>query len=196
MNIYSYYSSRMPRVKSSYHIKLYKLWFFFQGEAVVQFLSIRSHFCGYLTIVGWVKCIWFLCVQLLFSLRQKPHSLSAVHGCGHVIANLSPCCCKLTSKPENGVQWVVSANSSYASRLVNLTVSKSNHLKVFTRLILNGVNNNKLYYKHAPSLLLSSDIAWWGWNLQNTLSFSFHIATPRFFIAFLFIESYFCPHWK
>lgn len=118
MNICSYYLSCMPRVKSSYHIKLYKLWFFFQGEAVVQFLSIRSHFRGYLTIVGWVKCIWFLCVQLLFSLGQKPHSLFAAHGCGHAIANLSPCCCKLTSKPENGVQWVVSSNRSYANQLV------------------------------------------------------------------------------
>ena len=120
----------MPRVKSSYHIKLYKLWFFFQGEAVVQFLSIRSHFRGYLTIVGWVKCIWFLCVQLLFSLGQKPHSLFAVHGCGHVIANLSPCFCKLTSKPENGVQWVVSSNSSYASQLVKSDCFKIKSFKV------------------------------------------------------------------
>ena len=145
----------------------------------------------------WVSKMYLVSVRSAsVSLGQKPHSLFAVHECGHVIANFSPCLCKFTSKPENGVQWVVSSNSSYASRLVNLTVSKSNHLKVFARLILNGVNNNKLYYKHAPSLLLSSDIAWCGWNLQNTLSFSFHIATPRFFIALLFIESYFCPHWK
>lgn len=65
------------------------------------------------------------------SLGQKPHSLFAVHGCGHVIANLSPCCCKLTSEPENGVQCVVSSNSSYASQLVK---SDSFKIKSFKSL--------------------------------------------------------------
>ena len=91
---------------------------FFSGGSCCA-ISFHSFTFPWIFDDRWVSKMYLVSVRSAsVSLGQKPHSLFAVHECGHVIANLSPCLCKLTSKPENGVQWVVSSNSSYASQLV------------------------------------------------------------------------------
>lgn len=62
MNICSYYLSCMPRVKSSYHIKLYKLWFFFSGGSCCA-ISFHSFTFPWIFDDRWVSKMYLVSVR-------------------------------------------------------------------------------------------------------------------------------------
>ena len=128
---------------------------FFSGGSCCA-ISFHSFTFPWIFDDRWVSKMYLVSVRSAsVSLGQKPHSLFAVHECGHVIANLSPCLCKIKMRGSSKTYKVL--HDALCHPLVNRrdlgegVLAISNLLQFIPgniSLILK-FNNNTITYKYS-----------------------------------------------